>query len=220
MAFPFQAVLFDMDGTLTDNRHWHDLAWQQFSREHLGLDLPLGDERFHGGTTVKVIEHLLGRSLPQPEAMALHDLKEDCYRRLAQGQLQALPGLMPYLQRLEEYRVPCALVSNAAGENLPFTLEQLGLSSAFDVIIDGTMCAQAKPHPDMYLLACERLGVEPWECLVHEDSAVGIQAGRAASCRVAVMTTSMSEDQALQLGANWAAADFHGWMQRIVWSSW
>lgn len=220
MAFPFHAVLFDMDGTLTDNRQWHDLAWQQFTRRHLGLDLPLGDERFHGGTTVQVLETLLGRPLPEEEAIALHDLKESTYRDLAQGQLQLLPGLPDYLRRLEDLRVPCALVTNAVGDNLPFTLAQLGLEQAFDVIVDGSMCARAKPHPDMYLHACEQLGVEPWECLVHEDSSVGIHAGRAASCRVAAMTTSLSEEEALQLGANWACADFDGWIRRVVWSSW
>lgn len=220
MAFPFQAVLFDMDGTLTDNKHLHDVAWQAFARQHLSIDLPLGDTRFHGGTTVEIIETLLGRAVPTDEASMLHDLKENMYRTLAEGQLQVLPGLMTYLERLAQLRVPCAVVTNAVGENLPFTLRQLGLDRCFSVAIDGNMGASAKPAPDMYLLACEKLGVEPWECLVHEDSSVGIRAGRAASCRVAAMTTCMSEEDALQIGANWASPDFSEWMKRVVWASW
>lgn len=220
MAFPFQAVLFDMDGTLTDNKHLHDQAWQSFASRHAGLDLAADNPLFHGGTTVQIIEKLLGRSLPPDEAIVLHDRKEDLYRELARGRLRVLQGLHEYLERLAELRIPCAVVTNAVGENLPFTLRELGLDGAFSVAIDGSMAAAAKPAPDMYLLACERLGVEPWECLVHEDSSIGISAGRAASCRVAALTTSMSEDDALSAGAHWASPHFDDWMRRVVWSSW
>lgn len=220
MAFPFHAVLFDMDGTLTDNRHLHDVAWQRFASEHLGLELTPGDPRFHGGTTVQVLEKLLGRTLDAGEAIELHDAKEKVYRDLARGQLRVLAGLHDYLERLVQLRVPCAVVTNAVGENLPFTLRELGLDRAFAVAVDGSMCDRAKPEPDMYWLACERLGVEPWDCLVHEDSTVGIRAGRAASCRVAALTTSLSEDEALGHGAHWASPDFSEWMSRVVWSSW
>lgn len=220
MAFPFQAVLFDMDGTITNNHHLHGQAWHAFALQYAGITLEPNDARLHGGTTVQIIENLLGRSLDAKEAEELHDAKEVIYRTLASGQLQHIEGLLVYLERLKELNIPTAVVTNAVGENLPFTLRELGLEKAFDICLDGSMAPNAKPAPDLYFLACERLNAEPWECLVHEDSSVGIRAGRAASCRVAAITTGLSEEQCLELGANWASPDFTEWMKRVVWSTW
>jgi HAD superfamily hydrolase (TIGR01509 family) len=215
MEFPFKAVLFDMDGTITDSTALHDAAWDEFAFAHLGAGLKPGDPRLVPGRTLDILQAVLGRPLEGEEAQRLHDDKELRFHALARGRMTALAGLDKYLAWLAERGVVVALVTNAPRINIDFTLPELGLENAFALAVGAEEAARGKPHPDPFLEACRRLGVAPQDALIHEDSALGIRAGVAAGSPVAAILTGMSAQAARDAGACWVAADYDDWLAQI-----
>ncbi|MCX9155304.1 HAD family phosphatase [Niveibacterium sp. 24ML] len=216
MRFSFKAVLFDMDGTITDSTPFHDLAWDQFAKAHLGAGITPGDPRLVAGRTADVICALLGREVAGEAAQRLHDDKEQRFQAIAHGKLKPINGLGHYLALLAERGIPAALVTNAPRINIDFTLAQLRLENAFEVLLGAEDVLRGKPHPDPFLEACRRLGVAPEAALVHEDSGLGIRAGVAAGAPVAALLTGLSATAARQAGARWVARDYDDWCTQIA----
>ena len=91
-----------------------------------------------------------------------------------------VPGVTAFL---EEFRdVPKAVGSNAEPANIDFALEGLGLAQYFQVTVDGSQVQRPKPYPDIYLLAAKRLGVAPANCIVFEDSPLGLPLAWPLGC--------------------------------------
>ncbi|WP_341674929.1 HAD family phosphatase [Niveibacterium sp. SC-1] len=215
MKFPYKAVLFDMDGTITDSTVFHDAAWDEFALAHLGKGLEPGDPRLVPGRTIDIVRAVLGRHVEGEEADRLHDDKELRFHALARGKMSTIAGLWIYLDWLKAQGIPAALVTNAPQINIDFQLPELGLDTAFVFTIGAEDVKQGKPHPDPYLEACRRLGVAPSEALVHEDSRLGIAAGVAAGCDVSAVLTDLEAATALALGARYTAEDFEDWLAQV-----
>ena len=213
MTFPFDAVLFDMDGTICDSTAFHNAAWDEFARRHGGFGLAPDDPRLIPGRTIDVIRSVLGREIGAEEEQSLHDDKERRFHELARGKMAPLAGLREYLDWLVGKGVATALVTNAPRINIDFSLPELGLTDAFDLTLGAEDVLRGKPHPDPFLEACRRLGVAPERALVHEDSSLGIAAGVAAGCPVAAVLTGMDEAAARSVGARWAFPDYRIWME-------
>jgi HAD superfamily hydrolase (TIGR01509 family) len=124
----------------------------------------------HGG-------YVLGR--PAEEGPALVDRLYEIMEGQLRLQVQGRPGAIELVERLRG-RVPMALASNSSRQLVSTALTTAGLTDAFDAIITADDVAAAKPAPDVYLLACERLGVSPEDSLALEDSPSGIAAAKAA----------------------------------------
>ncbi|WP_417067385.1 HAD family hydrolase [Niveibacterium terrae] len=214
MNFPFDAVLFDMDGTICDSTAFHNAAWDLFARRHGGFGLAPDDPRLIPGRTVDVMRSVLGREISADEELFLHDDKERLFHEIARGKLAPLAGLAEYLGWLAERGVATALVTNAPRINIDFSLPELGLVDAFDQCLGAEDVLRGKPHPDPFLEACRRLGVAPERALVHEDSTLGIAAGVAAGCSVAAVLTGISGAAARAAGARWALSDYRDWMEQ------
>ncbi|HEY9101472.1 HAD-IA family hydrolase [Chitinimonas sp.] len=212
MEFPFKAVLFDMDGTITDTTPLHDAAWSEFARNELGVHVAAGDPRLAPGRTVDVVRAVLGREVADEEAHRLGVAKERLFHDMARGKLEPIAGFARYRAWLGQQGIKTALVTNAPWINIEFTLAELDLALGFDVIVGAEDVARGKPHPDPYLLACEKLGVKPAEALVHEDSALGIAAGIAAGCKVSAILTGLRPVAARSAGAHWSAVDYEQWL--------
>lgn len=213
MRFPFEAVLFDMDGTLADTTHYHCRAWMAFARQHLGEELAENDPRFMRGRTHNVIASILGRNIARPEANRLHDEKELCFQSLASGRIRPFPGVRDYLRQLRQGGVRTGLVSNAPRMNIDFILRELGLSGCFDMQLGAEDVAAGKPDPLPFAEACRWMGVSPPNVLVHEDSEAGITSALLAGCPVAAKLTGMSRETAQRLGTQWAFNDYAEWMR-------
>ncbi len=215
MSFPFKAVLFDMDGTLTDSTSFHIAAWDAFAQAHLGASLEADDPRLVPGRTLDIVREILGRHVEGEEARLLHDDKELRFHAFARGKMRLIDGCADYLAWLAQGRIPLALVTNAPRINIDFMLPELGLADTFDIVIGAEDVARGKPAPDPFLEACRRLGVAPAEALIHEDSSLGITAGVAAGSPVAAILSGLSFDAALALHARWAVPDYRAWMRCI-----
>jgi beta-phosphoglucomutase family hydrolase len=205
----FDAVLFDLDGVLTDTASLHAQAWKRMFDEFLrrysaAHDLPFepfeiatdyrtyvdGKPRYEGVSAFLESRRLVlpeGSITDSPEAdttFGLGNRKNEMVR-----ELMASEGVTPYpssvevVRRLRADGIRCAVVSSS--RNTHPVLEAADLTEHFEVVVDGIVAAEqeieGKPAPDTYLAAAQRLGVEPARAVVIEDAIAGVEAGRGGA---------------------------------------
>ena len=187
--------IFDMDGVLVDNHKWHFEAWVEFGKKY-GMEITAGEfGKQFGSTNRQVLVSLFGNVLSEEQVIALGNEKEDIYRQLYLPFIKPVDGLPEFLQNIYTKDIPIALATSAPPENVEFTLDNTGLKKYFSVITDATKVTLGKPDPQVYLLTAAKLGVEPAECIVFEDSVPGIKSAQNAGMRViAVATTHKPEE--------------------------
>ncbi len=189
------AAIFDMDGVIVDNHHYHFLAWEAFCRKY---DLPFDHQAFlthFGGTNQEVMTVLFGRELEAGELEEYSSEKEKLYRELYQPYIQEVNGLRGFLEVLLKSSVPLAVATSGPYENVKFVLRELKLEKYFKKLIYDTHVKQCKPHPEVFLKAAEMLKIPPRQCIVFEDSLRGIEAGNRAGMKVVgIATTNKPEE--------------------------
>ncbi|PIF04971.1 MAG: methyltransferase [Propionibacterium sp.] len=179
------AILWDFDGTLADT----ETAWQAAEARlmhRLGIEWSQEDALQLVGKPIDEYGEVLARAAAstgyQPEWFIDHMLSE-MVELLETGQISMRPGALELLNQVRSARIPCALVS-ASWQVLLDAAMGLFPRGSFDAVIAGDKVEQGKPHPESYLLAAERLGVDIADCLVIEDSVTGVAAGLASGARV------------------------------------
>jgi HAD superfamily hydrolase (TIGR01509 family) len=177
-ASTFHAYLFDCDGTIVDSMPLHYIAWKTALAE---WNCIYPEDLFYawgGKPTREIISDLNkmnGLSMPV-EAVAVR--KEELYFALL-PQLQAIPEVMEIIEA-EQGRIPFAVVSGGRRNSVERSLSVLGLMGRFETIVGSEDYVNSKPAPDAFLVAAERLGVAPADCLAFEDTELGIAAATAA----------------------------------------
>lgn len=177
----FAAVIFDMDGTLIDSTPAVLRAWAHWAVEH-GLP-PERLQGFHGVPSAGVVRAVLP---PERTAAAIERINE--LELTDVDDIVVLPGAAESLAAL-----PADRIAIATSCNTPLAAARIGASGllAPAVVVTASDVVNGKPAPDPFLLAAERLGVDPTDCLVVEDAPKGLQAARSAGCStVAVVTTT------------------------------
>lgn len=177
----YRAVVFDMDGLLLDTETlWHEAEVELFRRH--GNEFTWDDKLAVIGTsfafTADYFARRLGRA-PEEGPKLVEEMIELMHERVRR-QVGARPGAIELVERLRADGVPLALASNSPRFLVEDALATAGLTEAFDVIVTSDDVEHSKPAPDIYLLACERLGVAPQEALALEDSPSGVAAAKAA----------------------------------------
>ena len=192
LGHAYRGVIFDLDGTLTDNMPLHADAFGIFAQRH-GLILTSDLRgRLDGKRNRDIFPILFGRELSEPDLKRYSNEKESLYRDLSRGRLAPLPGLLPLLDLLAERRIPMAIATSAPGENVPHTLGELRLTERFPVVVRSDEVPQGKPHPDVFVEAARRIGVRAGECLAFEDAPMGVIAACAAGMTCIGITTGFS----------------------------
>ena len=175
---PFRAYIFDCDGTIVDSMPLHYIAWKTAFSE---WNCPFPEELFYswgGKPTCEIIatlNEMHGLAMPV-EALAEH--KEELYFKML-PQLKAIPEVLEIIEA-EHGRIPFAVVSGGRRISVTKALSALHLMDRFETIVGSEDYVNSKPAPDAFLLAAERLGVAPKDCLAFEDTDLGIQAATAA----------------------------------------
>lgn len=180
----FKAVLFDLDGVITDTAEYHYRAWRALAEEIgiKGVNRAF-NEKLKGVSredSLKKILALGNKRVSATEFKALAARKNENYVQMIQEVTpdDIYPGISNLLTDLREEGIKIALAS--ASKNGPFLLEKMGLTSAFDAIADPAAVAASKPAPDIFIAAAEAVGVNPVDAIGLEDSLAGIQAIKAA----------------------------------------
>lgn len=186
---PELALIFDLDGVVVDSMPMHTLAWERYLEAN-GIDPRNVEGRMHGKRNDDLVRDLFGADLSDAAVFEHGAAKEKLFRQLIGTTLRAklVPGIREFVEEASKM-VPLAVGTNAEPANVDFILNGAGIRKYFRAIVDGSQVARPKPFPDVYLRGAELMGVEPANCIVFEDSPVGIQAARAAGMRVVGLLT-------------------------------
>lgn len=182
-----RGVIFDLDGVLVTTDELHYQAWKQIAG---AAGIPFGrqtNERLRGVSRMESLEIILeraGRSFTPAEKAALADRKNGIYRELLRGLSPAdlLPGALETVEALRRRGIKTAVASSS--KNTPLIMEKLELQGYFDAVADGNDISRSKPDPEVFLLAAQRLGLPPTDCLVVEDAQAGVEAARRGGMAV------------------------------------
>jgi HAD superfamily hydrolase (TIGR01509 family) len=197
------AFLFDLDGTLVDSVYQHVLAWRE-AMAGVGLELAVWTIHrrigMSGGLMANAILRETGHAVTADEAGRLLRLHAEAYARLA-GQVRPLPGAKELLAYLTRAAVPWAIATSGRIESARPTLEMLDLGPEVTVITRD-MVQHAKPDPDLFLAAAERLGVSIADSVVVGDSVWDLLAARRArAIGVGLLSGGYGQEELERAGA-------------------
>jgi len=197
------AFVFDLDGTLVDSVYQHVLAWRE-ALEEAGITLAVW--RIHrrigmsGGLFVNALARETGRRVTAEEAALLQRRHADAYARQV-SQVRPLPGARDLLAHLSQLRVPWAIATSGRLESARPTLEMLAVGADVPVITRDQV-QRAKPDPDLFLTAAERLGVPIAASVVVGDSVWDLLAAhRARALGVGLLSGGYGQDELERAGA-------------------
>jgi beta-phosphoglucomutase len=181
-----RAAIFDLDGVIIDTAHYHYIAWKRLASE-FNINLTIeANEALKGVSRSRSLELIL-------EMGNIHLSEEDKEKYAARKNAwfieyiesirpeEIFPGAKELIQAIRDKGIKVALASSS--KNAPRVIELLKIKDLFDTMVDGTMITHTKPHPEIFLMAAERLGVPPSECVVFEDAEAGVEAALAAGMK-------------------------------------
>ena len=201
-----KAFIFDLDGVIVDTAKYHYLAWQKIAAE-IGIEFtPEHNEDLKGVSRVRSLDLILElgkiNATQADKDKWLKQKNEDYLSYLVHmNASEILPGVLDVLEFLKIKNQPIALGS--ASKNARPILEKTSIISYFDAIVDGNDVTNAKPDPEVFLVAAKLLHVEPENAIVFEDSFAGIQAAN-----IAKMTSIGIGDAAILTKAQYNFPDF------------
>jgi beta-phosphoglucomutase len=178
-----KGVIFDLDGVIVDTAKYHYLAWRKLAND-LGFDISeTQNEELKGVSRVHSLEKILkwgNVELSEAEFESQMAAKNENYLTYIETMTHEdiLPGVKEVIDYLYENKIPFALGS--ASKNARPILEKIGIYDKFVGIVDGNDVSKAKPNPEVFLIAAEKLNVQPENCIVFEDSVAGVQAANKA----------------------------------------
>jgi beta-phosphoglucomutase len=176
------AVIFDLDGVITNTVYFHYLSWQQLAdEESIPFDKQIHDEGMLGLNREDALHYLLGdRHLTPIQRQVLLNRKNDYYLELINelNHTHLLPGIGNLLVELDTAGIKIALGSSS--KNAEIVLQRLGIRHFFNFMADGHSVPYLKPAPDVFLYAADGLQIAPSRCLVIEDAPAGVAAGLTA----------------------------------------
>lgn len=191
---PFKALIFDMDGTLVDNMNTHRQTWLLWAKRE-GIELSEEEilAQTHGTIGEIVARFFPGRS--KEGLFEIGERKEALYRELYAPHLRLIAGCDDLLDWAKQTGMPLALATAGDATNIAFTLDGLNIRSYFSAFVGGEDVTHGKPHPEVFLAAAAKLGIEPSDCLVFEDSPAGVEAARRAGMKCIVVNPMMPREE-------------------------
>jgi beta-phosphoglucomutase len=181
-----KACIFDLDGVIVDTAHYHFLAWQRLAKE-LNIELTeQHNEKLKGISRMDSLDIILDlggitRSAHEKEMLAnkKNTWFVDYLERMAPEEI--FPGVKQLITDLRSKGIKVGLASSS--KNAKTVIQLLHIQNDFDAVVDGTMITHSKPHPEIFFLAAQKLGVAPKDCVVFEDAEAGVDAALAAGMR-------------------------------------
>ncbi len=203
-----KAVLFDIDGTLANTDLIHFQIWQQLLQEYgIQIDHQFYQKHISGRTNTALVQDLLPQLSPA-EGNYLGIAKEEEFRKVAQHQLQPMPGLLGLIDWIKLENLQLAVVSNAPRLNAEFILQTLKLDQIFEMVILADDLPVGKPDPLPYQEALRRFDLAAEMAVVFEDSPSGIRSAVAAGITTIGVASTHDHSTLYDLGATLVIDDF------------
>ncbi|MCK5067936.1 MAG: HAD family phosphatase [Bacteroidales bacterium] len=204
-------LIFDMDGVVIDSNPYHKTAWENFLRKK---GIPFDDQFFFnvlsgrtGPTSMKII---FGDDLSETNLNEYLDEVDQGFQNILRQteEVKPIAGLYEFLDSIPGNGHRLALATSAPPLNIELGLEKLKLEGVFEVIVGKVDVVHGKPDPEVYLTTVERLGLPIEQCIVFEDSIVGIQSARKAGIHVVGIASGHSKEELLEEGVSLVVNDF------------
>jgi beta-phosphoglucomutase family hydrolase len=190
--FP-SAVIFDMDGTLVASTELDFLAWQKILKEY-GVNITF--QQYYpliGMKSADMVLHFL--NLKGLNANYALTKKMEYFDELLNlNGIKVFPNALNLLNYFKEKSIPLALATSSRQRKMKRVMLEIGFVNYFDVFVTGEDAENGKPHPEMFLLAAQRLSVNPNNCLVFEDAINGVIAAKAAGMKCVAITNTHPEN--------------------------
>jgi len=187
----FDAFIFDMNGTMINDMHYHEMAWYKVLVDQ--LNAPLTTEQVKHqlyGTAAEMFERVFGYGkFSEEEVKRISYEKESRYRAEYLPYLELIDGLDQFLNKAKTENIALAIGTAAPIQNVDFVLDNLKLRSYFPVVIGPEDVTESKPDPAVFLKAASRLGIPPENCVVFEDAPKGIEAAARAGMKAIGITS-------------------------------
>lgn len=190
-----EALLFDLDGTLIDSMPIHHEAWRRW---HDKYELEFDEDGFFEATAGRTNPEILADMLPErgdDEYAAMGEEKEELYRAEAAHRLEEIAGALAFIERAQALGLKVAICTAASRENIHVALERFPVLRKMDTVVCPSDGFRGKPHPDLFLEAARRLGVDPGRCIVFEDAPLGLEAARRAGMPAIALTSTLPAEQ-------------------------
>ena len=203
-----KAVIFDMDGVLVDSQPYHFKADIDTMAEYGVIKDQKFYESFAGTLTadrMRTLKEMFGLDVPVEEmTIKRENMILDI---MGKEDIKPVSGIPEFLRSIKEKGLTTAVASSSDYKLINLILDRLKIAKYFDSVTSGSDVKRGKPSPDVFLLAAERIGIEPAECLVVEDSENGVKAAKAAGMKALGYINPTSGKQDLSL-ADFITDDF------------
>ncbi len=187
----FNALIFDMDGTMIDSMGHHAHSWAVFAQRHgLAIDLPDLMRRTTGRTGAECMRELFQRPMPDDEAWALIAEKEAIYRETFGPVFAEVAGFKLFFAQAQAMGLRVGVGTAGDRHNIAFAMQYLQLPGAPLPVVGGDEGLAGKPEPAIFLEVAKRLNTPANNCIVFEDAPFGIEAARRAGMRAVAICTS------------------------------
>ena len=188
-----RGVIFDMDGVLVDSYRAHFESWRRLARAH---GLSITQQQFaatFGRTSREIIETMW--KVGEQETAAWDAEKEALYREIILADFPEMDGAGDLLAALAEAGFKLAVGSSGPPENVEAVMKRLPNAEMIDATVNGMEVTHGKPHPEVFLAAAAKLGIEPRRCAVVEDAVSGVEAARRAGMAAVTITGTASREE-------------------------
>lgn len=185
------AFLFDMNGTMINDMHFHEKAWFDILNEDLHANMTMADVKSHMyGKNEELFVRVFGNDRFSAEEMAAYSLKkEQKYQQAFLPHLQLINGLDDFLEKAAAHQIGMAIGTAASPFNVNYVLNHLPIQQYFGAIITADDVTVSKPNPEVFLKCADRLGAAYENCIVFEDAPKGVEAARNAGMKAVVIKT-------------------------------
>jgi beta-phosphoglucomutase family hydrolase len=190
-----EAVIWDMDGVIADTADYHYRAWQEVINERGVSFTKEAFMKHFGQRHDTIIKTFLGDTFTPAQITKISGKKQARYREMVTNNVMGLPGAVELIKALNNTGIKVAMGTSAVPDNVDVILQGLHIEKYFQAIAYGTEVPEGKPSPDIFLLAAEKLGIKPINCVVIEDAIAGVAAAKSAGMKCIAVTNSHPADK-------------------------
>jgi beta-phosphoglucomutase family hydrolase len=180
-----KAVIFDLDGVIVDSERVHIEAEKQTMLKY-GVRISSEELHRYTGTTARfMFTELIKKYKLNTTFEKIFSEKEEILFKLLEKDVQPTKGVIEFAEKLKQKNVKLAIASSSHKRLITYVLEKLNIVDLFDSIVSSEDVIYGKPNPEIFLRAANELNVSPVECLVIEDSKLGVEAAKSAGMKCA-----------------------------------